>query len=119
MSASMTPLERRRRGAVDPVARWDRMLEIRRFEDRTTALFAEGLIHGTTHTCQGQEAVAVGLAVAARPTDHVCCTYRGHGHALALGMTPDSVLGEITGRTVGRRSAGWAARCTCRSARSG
>jgi pyruvate dehydrogenase E1 component alpha subunit len=36
-----------------------------------------------------------------RPTDQVCCTYRGHGAALALGMTVDSVLGEIMGRTIG------------------
>jgi pyruvate dehydrogenase E1 component alpha subunit len=77
------------------------MLEIRRFEDRIKELFGQGLIHGTTHTCQGQEAVSIGLALAARPTDHICCTYRGHGHALALGMTTDSVLGEITGRVTG------------------
>ena len=77
------------------------MLEIRRFEDRIKELFAEGLIHGTTHTCQGQEAVSVGIATAVPPSDHVCCTYRGHGHAFALGMTPDSVLGEISGRTIG------------------
>ncbi len=95
-----TPLERRH-ALDDPVARWDRMLEIRRFEDRIKELFAEGLIHGTTHTCQGQEAVSVGIARSARPTDHVCCTYRGHGVALALGMTLDSILGEITGRSVG------------------
>lgn len=97
----MTTALDRRAELIDPVAQLDRMLEIRRFEDRTKELFGEGLIHGTTHTCQGQEAVSIGLALAARPTDSVCCTYRGHGHALALGMTPDSVLGEITGRVTG------------------
>ncbi len=95
-----TPLERRQ-ALADPVQQLDRMLEIRRFEDRIKELFGEGRIHGTTHTCQGQEAVSIGLALAARPTDHVCCTYRGHGHALALGMTPEAVLGEITGRVTG------------------
>lgn len=95
-----TSLDRRNR-LVDPVAQLDRMMEIRRFEDRAKELFGEGLIHGTTHTCQGQEAVSVGLAVATRPSDHVCCTYRGHGHALALGLTPDVVLGEIMGRVTG------------------
>lgn len=95
-----TPIERRAQ-LVDPIAQLDRMMEIRRFEDRIKDLFGEGLIHGTTHTCQGQEAVSIGLALAARPTDSVCCTYRGHGHALALGMTPDTVLGEITGRVTG------------------
>lgn len=95
-----TPVERRA-ALTDPVERWDRMLEIRRFEDRIKELFAAGSIHGTTHTCQGQEAVSIGIAAASRPTDSVCCTYRGHGHALALGMTLEAVLGEITGRTVG------------------
>jgi len=100
MTAAGIPLERRA-ALADPVERWDRMVEIRHFEDRIKELFAEGLIHGTTHTCQGQEAVSIGIAVAARPTDHVCCTYRGHGTALALGMTLDAILGEITGRVIG------------------
>jgi len=100
MNAAGIPLERRA-ALADPVERWDRMVEIRHFEDRIKELFAEGLIHGTTHTCQGQEAVSIGIAVAARPTDHVCCTYRGHGTALALGMTLDAILGEITGRVIG------------------
>lgn len=95
-----TPIGRRE-ALADPIQRLDRMLEIRHFEDRIKELFGQGLIHGTTHTCQGQEAVSIGLAVAVRPTDRVCCTYRGHGHALALGMTPDSVLGEITGKVTG------------------
>lgn len=99
-SASPTPLARRQL-LTDPVARWERMVEIRLFEDRIKELFAEGLIHGTTHTCQGQEAVSVGMASVVRPTDHVCCTYRGHGHALALGMTLEAILGEITGSTLG------------------
>ncbi|MHB1128593.1 MAG: thiamine pyrophosphate-dependent dehydrogenase E1 component subunit alpha [Ilumatobacteraceae bacterium] len=95
-----TPLKRRS-VLSDPIMRLDRMLEIRLFEDRIKSLFAEGLVHGTTHTCQGQEAISIGLAMSLRPTDHVCCTYRGHGVALALGLTLDSVLGEIMGRTSG------------------
>jgi len=95
-----TPLMRRS-ALSDPVMRLDRMLEIRLFEDRIKSLFAEGLVHGTTHTCQGQEAISIGLAISLRPMDYVCCTYRGHGVALALGLTLDSVLGEIMGRTSG------------------
>jgi pyruvate dehydrogenase E1 component alpha subunit len=87
--------------AADPLARLGRMLEIRMLEDRILELFAEGLVHGSTHTCQGQEAVAVGIATAARPTDWVSCTYRGHGVALALGATPEAVLGEVLGRSCG------------------
>lgn len=76
-------------------------MEIRTLENRVQQLFAEGIVHGTTHLCVGQEAVAVGVAAAARPTDHVTCTYRGHGVALALGLTPLSVIGEIMGREIG------------------
>jgi acetoin:2,6-dichlorophenolindophenol oxidoreductase subunit alpha len=83
------------------VERYRRMVEIRLFEDAIQRLFLEGHVDGTTHTCQGQEAVSVGIAVALRPTDTVACTYRGHGHALALGLDPQSVMAEILGRTEG------------------
>ena len=96
-----TKMKRRSALAGDRVARYERMVEIRTFEDRVQGLFAEGLVHGTTHTAQGQEAVAVGIAAAARTTDTVTCTYRGHGMGLALGMTPESILGEIMGREMG------------------
>lgn len=79
----------------------ERMIEIRAVEDRILQLFRDGHVDGSTHTCQGQEAVPVGLAVVARPTDWVACTYRGHGHALALGVTPRAVLAEIAGRASG------------------
>jgi pyruvate dehydrogenase E1 component alpha subunit len=98
----MSAAELERRAALaDPVARLERMLEIRVAEDQIKELFATGLVAGSTHTCQGQEAVSVGIAAALRPTDVVCCTYRGHGHALALGMRPESVIGEILGREIG------------------
>lgn len=91
----------RRTALADPVVRLERMIEIRVFEGRVKDLFAEGIVSGTTHLCEGQEAVSVGLAATLRPTDSVTCTYRGHGVALALGCTPTAVLGEIMGRTVG------------------
>jgi pyruvate dehydrogenase E1 component alpha subunit len=77
------------------------MLEIREFENQINGLFAAGLIRGTTHLCLGQEALDVALAAELRPTDTVMATYRGHGVALALGLTPESVLGEIMGKTIG------------------
>ena len=98
---SSEALQRREAVRSDRRARYERMVEIRTLEDRVRDLFAEGLVRGTTHTCQGQEAVAVGVAAALRPTDVVCCTYRGHGVALALGETPLRVLGEIMGKEVG------------------
>ena len=92
---------RRRAELAEPLGRYARMLEIRLVEDEAMSLFHEGLISGTMHTCQGQEAVAVGVAAALRPTDTVTCTYRGHGHALALGLSPLAVLGELLGRRAG------------------
>lgn len=84
-----------------PISRLERMIEIRLVEDRIQELFAQGLVAGTTHTCQGQEAVTVAVAAATRPTDVVSCTYRGHGVALALGIRPEVVLGEVLGRQIG------------------
>lgn len=100
MSASKV-LERREAVRSNPVARYERMIEIRVFEDRVKELFAEGLVRGTTHTAQGQEAVALGVASVLAPTDHVVCTYRGHHHALALGLTPETVMAEIMARSAG------------------
>ena len=94
-------LERRKAVQNDEVAGYERMLEIREFENQINGLFAAGLIRGTTHLCLGQEALDVALAAELRPTDTVMATYRGHGVALALGLTPESVLGEIMGKTIG------------------
>jgi len=94
-------LQRRAELKADPLARFARMVEIREFEERVNGLFAAGEIHGTTHLCVGQEALDVALAVAMRPADIVTATYRGHGVALALGMTPESVLCEIMGKANG------------------
>lgn len=91
----------RREQLADERARLERMIEIRVFEGRVKDLFFEGVVSGTTHLCEGQEAVAVGLAAALRPTDPVTCTYRGHGVALALGCPPRAALGEIMGRSTG------------------
>lgn len=101
MSGAGVSLDRRLRLQSGRAGRYEAMCEIRAFEDRVKAMFFEGSVHGTTHTCQGQEAVSVGIAAAARPTDTVTCTYRGHGHALALGVPPVTVLGEIMGRRAG------------------
>ena len=95
------PLERRASLQSSRTERYARMVEIRLAEERVLELFGEGLIPGTTHTSQGQEAVCVGIAAATRPTDTVACTYRGHGMALALGVTREAMLGEILGRQIG------------------
>ena len=100
LSNSNSPLARREalRNQRDQL---QRMVEIHSVENRIQRLFTEGQIRGSTHLASGQEAVCVGVARSIDPDDIVTCTYRGHGHALALGVTPTGVIGEICGRTIG------------------
>ena len=77
------------------------MLLIRRFEERAGQLYGMGFIGGFCHLYIGQEAVVVGLQMAARPSDQVITTYRDHGHMLATGMDPKGVMAELTGRRGG------------------
>jgi pyruvate dehydrogenase E1 component alpha subunit len=81
----------------------EKMIEIRAVEARVQELFLENVIRGTTHLCDGQEAVSVGMAAALNPArgDTVTCTYRGHGHALALGLTLERFMAEMMGKAAG------------------
>jgi TPP-dependent pyruvate/acetoin dehydrogenase alpha subunit len=78
-----------------------RMLVVRRFEEAVQSLFQRGEVHGTTHLYVGEEAGAVGVADALGEEDRVAGTYRGHGHALALGVDPQALLDEMLGRETG------------------
>jgi len=77
------------------------MFRIRAVEDAIQALFLRGEVYGTTHLCSGQEAVSVGVASALGAEDRVAATYRGHGHALALGISSRALLAEMLGRESG------------------
>jgi TPP-dependent pyruvate/acetoin dehydrogenase alpha subunit len=83
------------------LALYRRMHLIRGFEDRVQSLFLKGHVHGTTHLCSGQEATEVGVASMLRDGDRVGGTYRGHGHALALGLEPQKLMDELLGRATG------------------
>ena len=86
----------------DRLLGWYRqMLRIRLFEEKVQELFMSGQIEGTTHLCQGQEAVSVGAVATMQPGDVQTNTYRGHGEALALGMDPEVAFAELMGRTTG------------------
>ena len=78
-----------------------RMLLIRGFEELVQSLFLKGEVYGTTHLYSGQEAVATGIASLLEERDRVAATYRGHGHALALGVDPQKLLDEMLGRESG------------------
>src|ERR1700730_16128068 len=78
-----------------------RMLLIRQFEDRVKSLFLEGVMPGTIHQCQGQEATGVGVGAALKENDFITSTFRGHGHALAKGLTVQEMLDELFGAITG------------------
>ncbi|HEY8272903.1 MAG TPA: thiamine pyrophosphate-dependent enzyme, partial [Pseudolabrys sp.] len=67
---------------------------IREAEQRAYDLFLQNLVKGTSHLSLGQEAVAAGFAVAMTKGDLSFCTYRGHAHTLARGVSVEKVLGE-------------------------
>jgi pyruvate dehydrogenase E1 component alpha subunit len=76
-------------------------VEIREAEQRAYDLFLQNLVKGTSHLSLGQEAVAAGCAAAMEPGDLSFCTYRGHAHTIARGVSIESVLGELMGRDNG------------------
>jgi TPP-dependent pyruvate/acetoin dehydrogenase alpha subunit len=74
---------------------------IREAEQRAFDLFLQNLVKGTSHLSLGQEAVAAGFAGAMQKGDLSFCTYRGHAHTLARGVSVEKVLGELMQRDNG------------------
>lgn len=77
------------------------MVKIRRSEEQLAKSYAAGLIHGACHTYVGEEAIAVGVCAHLTQEDAVFSTHRGHGHALAKGVTPRELIAELYGRVTG------------------
>lgn len=105
MNMQTSPANRRTDGAA-----YDRefLLElyrclvlIREFEERVKFLFLEGTMPGTIHQCQGQEATAAGVCAALSSDDFITSTFRGHGHALAKGLSVQQMMDELFGAKTG------------------
>ncbi|MFP5206470.1 MAG: thiamine pyrophosphate-dependent enzyme [Acidobacteriota bacterium] len=79
------------------------MLVIRELEQRAQnlSLGIPAIIAGSAHFCAGQEAVPVGALAALQSSDQVVATYRGHGWAIASGLSLLEVFGEICHRKIG------------------
>jgi 2-oxoisovalerate dehydrogenase E1 component len=78
-----------------------RMLVIRGFEQRVSALYRDGEVPGFVHLSIGQEASAVGACWPLRDSDVITSTHRGHGHCLAKGMDPLGMFAELMARDAG------------------
>src|SRR5689334_15224940 len=74
---------------------------IRQTEEQLARCHQRGLIHGACHTYVGQEAVAAGVCAHLRTEDAIFSTHRGHGHALARGLSPVELIAELFGRETG------------------
>lgn len=77
------------------------MIRIRLFEEQVNELYTRALMPGLAHLYIGEEAVAVGICEALRPTDYITSTHRGHGHCLAKGASPDRMFAELLGKEAG------------------
>jgi pyruvate dehydrogenase E1 component alpha subunit len=73
----------------------------RRFEEKAAEIYSAGKIGGFCHLYIGQEAVAIGSISAVRKDDYVVTSYREHVHAIAKGMSPESVMAELYGKATG------------------
>lgn len=77
------------------------MLVIRKFEETIRSLYQAGKIRGSFHPCVGQEATALGGCWALRKDDFMTCTYRGHGQAIAKGLSVRAAMAEMLGKATG------------------
>jgi pyruvate dehydrogenase E1 component alpha subunit len=80
---------------------YHQMLLVRRFEEKSAEIYSAGKIGGFCHLYIGQEAVAIGAISAIRKDDYVLTSYREHAHAIAKGMSPESVMAELYGKATG------------------
>tara|TARA_Y100000996_G_scaffold415474_1_gene410422 strand:- start:6289 stop:7170 length:882 start_codon:yes stop_codon:yes gene_type:complete len=78
------------------------ILKIRFFEEKLLDLFSEGELQGTTHTCIGQEATAVGVVSNLnKQEDFIFSNHRNHGHYLAFKDDYIGLMSEIMGKEGG------------------
>ena len=80
---------------------YEKMLQIRKFEEKVAYFFTMGMVHGTTHLYIGEEATAVGACCALEEHDLITSTHRGHGHCIAKGIDLDRMMAEFLGKEEG------------------
>ncbi len=81
------------------------MYTVRTFEGKARQIYEEnrqrGNFLGALHSCDGEEAVAVGACVGLRPDDYILSTHRGHGHCIAKGADVKRMMAELLGKQTG------------------
>lgn len=74
---------------------------IRKTETKLLDFFQRGELHGTIHTCLGQEMTGVMLAPYLTKEDFVFSNHRCHGHYLSITNDVEGLIGEIMGFEIG------------------
>ena len=80
---------------------YEQMMLLRKFELTAQVLNRNGKLPGFLHLYIGEEASAVGVCAHLKPDDWITSTHRGHGHALAKGVSPRALMAEINGKVTG------------------
>ena len=80
---------------------YERMMQIRTFEELAGKNFAAGLVPGFVHLYAGEEAVAVGICSQLTDNDYITSTHRGHGHCIAKGVDIAGMVAELMGKSTG------------------
>ena len=78
-----------------------KMQLIRKTEEHLGNASKAGEIPGPVHLYIGQEAVGVGVCTHLSDSDWIASTHRGHGHFLAKGGEPKTLMAEVYGRETG------------------
>src|SRR3954471_14592411 len=97
----MLPLHDPELSAERLVGLYETMALLREFETRAGKHYRAGEMPGFIHLYVGEEAVAAGVCAHLRRDDWITSTHRGHGHALAKGVSPDALMAELYGRATG------------------
>lgn len=71
---------------------YNKMNEIRDFEETAWILFTENKLRGSVHLYTGEEAVAASVCAQLTDEDLIASTHRGHGHCIAKGTELDRAL---------------------------
>ena len=77
------------------------MRTIREFEEAAGAALRDGHARGSVHQYTGEEAIATGVCFNLTRADFVSSYHRGHGHAIAKGVSPARMMQELYGRAGG------------------
>jgi len=93
LSAELTPATARRLA--------ERMLVMRRFEEKVYGLWEQKLIVGLYHLYIGQEGGGAAVIEALNPGDYTVSNHRNHGHVVGRGADLGRAFAEVLGRATG------------------